>query len=357
MLDVAAMRPSVGRETISRSTRRVSALAVKLDVVLTVYLDQNKWIDLARAETGHPLGAPYVDALAAFKRAVAEGRARFPLSSAHYFETGKQSSLERRIALARMMMRLARQLRIAPPHDIVPWEIRCALIKVLDLPLPVPEKQVFGSGVAHAFAAPQLRFTSSPEWRGKALPAHVQEMLRPIVEAECEARVLADYVPTDGPASVRLHLENHTALTGNRFADGQRAVATWISELGRHRLGDVMLATAFADISEPLAVAATQLGIASEQLADNARDILEQIPSRWVEMKLRSQRQANPQKPWERNDLNDVIALSIAVPYCDVVVTEKSWASLVNAAKVGKRFDTLVTRDLNDVVNRLSDDA
>jgi hypothetical protein len=71
-------------------------------------------------------------------------------------------------------------------------------------------------------------------------------------------------------------------------------------------------------------------------------------------MKLRSQRQANPQKPWEGNDLNDVIALSIAVPYCDVVVTEKSWASLVNAAKVGKRFDTLVTRDLKDVVNRLS---
>jgi hypothetical protein len=335
----------------------LSALAAKLDAVLTVYLDQNKWIDLARAETGHPLGAPFVDALAAFKRAVDEGRARFPLSSAHYFETGKQSNLERRIALARMMMRLAGQLRIAPPHDIVPWEIRCALIKVLELPMSVPEKRIFGSGVAHAFAAPQLRFTSSPEWRGIALPAEVQEMLRPTVEAECEARVLADYLPNDVPASVRLHLENHTVLTGNRFADGQRAVARWISKLGRHRLGDVMLATAFTDISDPLALAATELGIAAEQLADNARDIIDQIPSRWVEMKLRSQRQANPQKPWEGNDLNDVVALSIAVPYCDVVVTEKSWASLVNAAKVGKRFDTLVTRDLKDVVNRLSEET
>lgn len=325
--------------------------------MLTVYLDQNKWIDLARAETGHPLGAPFVDALAAFKRAVDEGRARFPLSSAHYFETGKQGNLERRIALARMMMRLAGQLRIAPPHDIVPWEIRCALIKVLELPMSIPEKRIFGPGVAHAFAAPQLRFTSSPEWRGIALPTQVQEMLRTIIEAECEARVLADYLPNDVLPSVRLHLENHTTLTGKRFADGQRAVARWISELGGHRLGDVMLATAFADISDPLALAATELGIAAERLADNARDIIDQIPSRWVEMKLRSQRQANAQKNWEGNDLNDVAALSIAVPYCDVVVTEKSWSSLVNAARAGKRFGTLVTRDLEDVMNRLSEET
>uniref|UniRef100_UPI001C54523B hypothetical protein n=1 Tax=Mycolicibacterium vinylchloridicum TaxID=2736928 RepID=UPI001C54523B len=67
------------------------------------------------------------------------------------------------------------------------------------------------------------------------------------------------------------------------------------------------------------------------------------------------QRARSPQKPWEGNDLNDVIALAIAVPYCDVVVTEKSWASLVNAAKVGKRFNTLVTRNINDVVDRLSE--
>jgi hypothetical protein len=44
-----------------------------------------------------------------------------------------------------------------------------------------------------------------------------------------------------------------------------------------------------------------------------------------------------------------VIALAVAVPYCDVVVTEKSWASLLTAAKVGKRFGHLVTRSLQEV--------
>lgn len=47
-------------------------------------------------------------------------------------------------------------------------------------------------------------------------------------------------------------------------------------------------------------------------------------------------------------------ALAIAVPYCDVVVTEKSWASMLCAAKVPGRFKTTVTRSLHDVADRLA---
>lgn len=174
-------------------------------------------------------------------------------------------------------------------------------------------------------------------------------------EAEFEALVLGDVMPQGGPEIARLHLHDHKNLTDDRFVQGQMAVADWIGELGRHRLKDGMLATAFVDISEPLALAATELGITAHQLADHAEAIIDGIPSRWAEMKLRHQRQANPQKSWEGNDLNDVTSLAVAVPYCDVVVTEKSWASLINAAKVGDRFDTLVTRHLQDVVGCLAD--
>jgi hypothetical protein len=84
--------------------------------MLTVYLDQMKWIDLARAESGHALGAAIVDPLRVLKRAVADGRVRFPLSAAHYFETGKQRNPRRRKELAATMASLAGTLRIAPPH-------------------------------------------------------------------------------------------------------------------------------------------------------------------------------------------------------------------------------------------------
>ena len=50
------------------------------------------------------------------------------------------------------MMELAGSFRIAPPHVIVPWEIKRALVEVLDLPFRVADIGLFGEGVAHAFA-------------------------------------------------------------------------------------------------------------------------------------------------------------------------------------------------------------
>lgn len=110
---------SWGLETVVVVTTRKDGL------VLTVYLDQNKWIELA-----------------VLKQAVDEGRARFPLSAAHYYETGKQGNRKKRMDLASTMVRLAGTLRIAPPHVIVPWEIRRALVTVFESPTVVPELEI-----------------------------------------------------------------------------------------------------------------------------------------------------------------------------------------------------------------------
>jgi hypothetical protein len=55
---------------------------------------------------------------------------------------------------------------------------------------------------------------------------------------------------------------------------------------------------------------------------------------------------ANPLKQWEGNDLNDVSALSIAVPYCDVGITERQWVHSVDRAELGQRFNTAMINDL-----------
>ena len=50
---------------------------------------------------------------------------------------------------------------------------------------------------------------------------------------------------------------------------------------------------------------------------------LKAMPSRWVEKELRRMRQSNPQKAWEGNDLWDVSALSVAIPYCNMVLNRE----------------------------------
>jgi hypothetical protein len=321
--------------------------------MLTVYLDQNKWIDLARAETGHPLGAPFKEVLTVFKEAKDGGRARFPLSSAHYYETGKQHDRKKRAELALTMLRLSGTLRIAPPQTIVPWELQRAMVEVFDLPYTVPDLQLFGPGVAHAFSAPNLCYTAPKQWHDIAIPPKVLPELQRRGETDFEAMVLADIMPASVPDSVRQALHEHKNLTDGRFVQGQEEMADMVKSYGRHRLEELMVATAYTDVRVLVAEVSYRFGLDPERVGKRWPQILEATPSRWVEMKLRHQRQANPQKAWHGNDLNDVIALAIAVPYCEVVVTERSWSSMLSAAKVPERFGTTVTRSLQEVASRL----
>lgn len=313
-----------------------------------------KWIDLARAETRHPQGAQHVETLDAFKRAVDDGRARFPLSAAHYLETGKSQNRRRRVELTDTMMRLAGMDRIAPPHIIVPWEIRKALIEVFELDVPLPELQMFGETAVHALALPSLRYTAPPAFEGIVLSEAQRGKMEQVLAPKFEAMILGGNLPDGYPEDMRIVFQEFTNLD-DRFVGEQNRVAGWVEKLGRAKLTNIMAATAMRDIIALMIEATQELGVAMEDVVDaqNVFKLIEHMPSRWVEMKLRHFRQANPEKRWEGNDLNDITALAIAVPYCDVVVTERSWSSMLNNAKVPLRYNTLVSPNLKDVVDLL----
>lgn len=319
--------------------------------MLTVYLDQNKWVDLSRAHHGVAAGKPFERVFADIQEAVDAGRAQFPLSTAHYFETHKTSNPDRRHRLAQTMQLISRGLRIAPPHVIVPWEIERALSHVFDVGSPVAEIAMFGHGAAHAFASPSLRYEAPATFNGTDISQH-ERLIRAVVTPAFELALLSGVSPPEMPRGlfdqIRAVIRQHQVETDNKFVTGQELVRDKIKELGRHRTPEVMLASTIADIRVPLARAAYRLGIPIEEFADLGRlaEVVHHAPSRWVEMELRRVRQANPEKSWEGNDLNDVIALAVAIPYCDVVVTERSWTSLINAARIADRFGTKVTRDV-----------
>jgi hypothetical protein len=80
--------------------------------------------------------------------------------------------------------------------------------------------------------------------------------------------------------------------TDDNFVQGQNSVRERHTELGRHRLADVMLGTAYADILDPLMLSSVQLRTSPDGLFGSNRPTLEAliaaIPSRRVEMQLRS---------------------------------------------------------------------
>jgi hypothetical protein len=316
--------------------------------VQRIYLDQNKWIALARARTGRKEEAHLVEVLEAAHEAVRAGDASFPLSAQHYYETHLRGDPASRMDLALTMLDLSQHDAIAPPGVLVPYEIEVALIRQLQLPNDRPHAvQVFGKGANHVFNTKMFTYEAPAKYEDIRIPAELQAEATARGSKMIEVMTLAGLPPSE---TTRLKLNEHNRLTGSRFVSGQEDLRDRLAEIGRGRLEDAMTATAIADILDLLLATCVRLGIDPGKLFDGGTKMLgplvHDIPSRWVEREMRRLRHANPQKQWEGNDLNDVTALSIAVPYCDVVVTERQWTHLARAAKLDQRYGTTVISDL-----------
>jgi hypothetical protein len=77
--------------------------------------------------------------------------------------------------------------------------------------------------------------------------------------------------------------------------------------------------------------------------------LLIDLPSRAVTYELRRLRHQSRDTKWKPNDLEDIASLSVAIPYCDVVVTEKQWCHNARRAKLDRRFNTVILYDLKDL--------
>jgi hypothetical protein len=81
--------------------------------------------------------------------------------------------------------------------------------------------------------------------------------------------------------------------------------------------------------------------------------LLRSVPTVFVHRELRRLRHEGSPKAWDKNDLVDLTALSSAIVYCDVVVTERLWTALVQRTNLQQRFGTTVARDLKSLVPHL----
>lgn len=322
--------------------------------MLRIYLDQAKWIDFARCRLGRRDGQRYQDAFAIATEAVRLGRASFVLSSAHYFETHRRADWSSRLDLATTMAQLSKFHAIAPPHVVVPAEIDAALAgSARGLAV-----NVFGVGVAHVFGGDiPLDLMKLPA--DVQVPPGVRSQLAGEFSRMMEFAVLAN--PQVSAATERITLEGARKIqdADRKFADGQTTLA---GQIRTHklsgRLDDVATSTELADIKEPLITSCLRNGIDPDELAsdrDHMQAFLKCVPSRWVVRELRRVRLRNPQQPWHPHDLNDVNALSVAVPYCDVVVTERQWTRHLKEIGIADQYGTTVLHDLSDLTEVLID--
>src|SRR3954471_20257085 len=86
---------------------------------------------------------------------------------------------------------------------------------------------------------------------------------------------------------------------------------------------------------------------------ERAPALVRGMPSTEVSVELKTAWHRNSVKQWNANDIYDIDALAVAVPYCDIVVTEKACHHILTAAQLGKRMHTALLRNLRDLPHTL----
>ena len=316
---------------------------------LRVYLDTNKWIDLAKASVGKADGKRYADVLEIARYGKKAGLVVFPLSTSHYFEVLRIRSAKRRRHLAPVMAELSGLTTMISVPGTLEGEIDRALRARWGRPLNIREAAIFGHGAGHAFSQKAIAYRVPDE-------AKVDEETRRRLElANSEALEVGLLA---GPAADLPHADIDPAATDavqDRHAQEEADLGALIRRSGRQG-GDfrhIWEARALIELVEPINEAMLRAGLSPALFPALGQEGIEaffaELPSSYALFELRWRRHRDPNLPWTRRDLNDLYGMSMAVVHCDVVVTERHMAGLLREAKLDARHETTVLTDLADL--------
>lgn len=81
------------------------------------------------------------------------------------------------------------------------------------------------------------------------------------------------------------------------------------------------------------------------------------MPSNSVVISIKTAYHRNSRHRWTANDIDDIDALAVAVPYCDAVLTDKAARNAIVSTKVDRQAGTFMPRTATELARWLEADA
>jgi len=298
-------------------------------------LDQNKWIDLARAHYGRKDGASFVDALAAVRAAVSRNTLMVPIMPSNLLEASEPTDQGRRERVAQFLVDLSGNHAFSKPNPVAELQVHRA-IRALFLGqdvAPFPREKLVAWGVDFALG-----------FRMAGNDFLVQVLSEP------ENSVLA-----------LVHAMSRESIAEGRRLDERAAAAARAARANGDKAGrlDEELTALFegGSFSTMLYKLIDSLGIDrslfARWLEQNKQRFAAAIPDVDIELRLLLARDRNTDHPTHRNDLKDFIFLKLAIPYGNIVVTENAWTHLVRVEGMDQQYRTTVIADARELPDLL----
>lgn len=336
-----------------------------------VYLDLNHWINLAKAAKGHPDGRRFEPVLNILRSATTSGKAILPLSGSHYMEMSGIANHEWRQDIARVMEELSGFKTLMGTTVILSLEIEAALDRLAGPTAKTePPCPLINFGVLRAFGKRGGLVVRDRTGRDVTEEAARQFKDGPeafktrLAEKEWEAeRMFLEGPPAEKVPSLRA--DGWDPLVARAMADDratdEKALAARLDadpKFRRGRIRDLISARYVSlRINDMLTRELTARGLDFDLFEDSRaklRQFVDAMPSADVNVSLVAATHRNPHATWTTTTIFDIDALSIAVPYCDVVVTEKHFGHILRSKGIAERLGTRIVTNLAKLPDTLA---
>ena len=333
-----------------------------------VYLDLNHWIELAQVRSGRSNGSTNSEVLEFCLEAAKARSAVFPISARIYTEVLKIRNRERRKDLRCVIEELSRYMVVAHRAVVAAHEVEALLDhQVGGNPTPIGPMAFLDWGLLRAMGRhggirvvsatgdditgkARQSFAGGPEAFDKILEEAKWELNRqlldgPSMDEESELRC-RDYNPEvileeyEREAQAEMELARRLDHESKWRRGGLRdVVAAW--EAG-YQINSILKRGCDARGVRSLS-AAFPPGVASRRAFDS-------MPSFDASVTLRTSIHKNSNLRWRNNHVHDIHALAVALPYCDVVITDREMASHAERSGLAKRCNTRVHSCLSELL-------
>jgi hypothetical protein len=304
-----------------------------------VYLDMFAFINLADAAAGAAKPG-YNDLLEVCRRCRADGRALFPLSSTHILEIYDIGDIELRKTRVEMMEELSGFNYLLGRPQIQQLEVDAALNEIPGV--DIPSRGLFPliePSLLWAFGLRRQPLTGVPDPTASTKRLCHALGIDPGADAEDALKRFAERQLLTGPQdendpellSLGYNPKKWRAMLEHR-AEFERDLVRQLDaepRLRQGRLRDVVNAREMCnDLEETITKATVAMKASIGKLLDydrtKFRDFTDRMPSTRVAVSLKAAYHKDNRHTWTQNDIHDIDALAITVPYCDAVFTDKA---------------------------------
>lgn len=314
-----------------------------------VYLDQWVYVRLLRTYKGlSPEYPEYAEICKGIIESAQKGINKFPFSLAHLDETIKRTKLDSRKELFKFIFDLSGFYTIRPWTQVINLEVRNAILKSLNIKQIDLSDFVFGSELGHCFGS---KAELKPVKPNEEIPKEINDK---IFSGYKDPEIMADVLCYDKMIDYVEQLIQQDKDLTNELEKLRKQDYSHPDKNMRRNISDARF---FIEVIQDKFIKAvfelkldfkkyTQHVFSSKE---STLTFLRSIPTAYTFHVLNDARNMNTSRPIEPNDLWDLGALAVAVPYCDVVVTEREWSNILNQKGIGELYNTKIIHRIEDL--------